>query len=140
LNTLAAIQQRILAANRILEANKTLNGQFEPLSKDISALRSELEAVQSGYPNARRGANVNNPPEKICQEFGGRASRLAASARENSMRFESELDQFGVQLCDHPAGRAYYQDRYNVCIKSDSRGSAYCLQWSGCARLVTPKP
>ena len=42
----------------------------------------------------------------------------------------------GADACSHPAGKSYYQERYDSCMKTDPRGTNYCVQWSGCAKLV----
>ena len=42
----------------------------------------------------------------------------------------------GADACSHPAGKSYYQERYDSCMKTDPRGTNYCVEWSGCAKLV----
>lgn len=37
--------------------------------------------------------------------------------------------------CTQPA--SYYQERYASCMSTDSRGAAYCVEWSGCPSKVS---
>ena len=36
----------------------------------------------------------------------------------------------------NPNRAGYHQERYNSCMKTDSRGSNYCREWAGCPQLL----
>ena len=63
-----------------------------------------------------------------------------ALALTSSVSFAANESVRKADECSHPAEN-YYQERYNSCMKTDSRGTNYCAQWSGCAkRVVTSTP
>lgn len=64
---------------------------------------------------------VKTVTEQVIQQAAPPSFSFVPSMSENS--------------CGNSAG--YYQERYESCMKTDSRGANYCISWSGCPSKVS---